>query len=151
MKLLHRIVLLILIAVSFTSLANFMLIQYLQRSMHSDSEEILARTIVQSLRTALVQDVIDGNKLTVTDLLRSIQGHDNPIEYLYVTDTGNKVFAHSFEKGFPQYLVQNLGHGTQPTGIHLDQKFQTRSGLPCILVSTRQKLQTDWLKMHKTY
>lgn len=129
MKLLHRIVLLILIAVSLTSLANFLLIQYLQRSMHSDSEEILAKTVVQSLRSALVQDVIDGNKLTVTNLLRSIQGHDNPIEYLYVTDTGNKVFAHSFERGFPRYLAQNLGHKSRKAGINLDQKFQTSKAL----------------------
>ena len=101
MNLAWRIFLLILITVSVSGLANFLLTQYQQEALHSDSEKILAHTVVQSLRDAMVQEIVNGNKLRVTDLVKSLVGHDNPIEYIFVTDTEHMVFAHSFEQGFP--------------------------------------------------
>lgn len=129
MKLTHRIFLLILLTITLSSLANFLLTQYQEQSLHDDSEKILARTLVESLRDALVQDVIDGNKLRVTSLLQKLKEHDNPIEFLYVTNNGRSVFAHSFEQGFPRYLLPQKNNYQEQPGIHLAHKYQTKNGL----------------------
>ncbi len=129
MKLIHRIFLLILVIISLSTMANFLLTQYQEQALHNDSEKMLARTLVQSLRDVLVQDVIDGNKLRVTNLLRNLKEHDNPIEFLYVTNNGRSVFAHSFEQGFPRYLVQQKNSYPDQSGIHLVHKYQTGDGL----------------------
>jgi len=129
MKLIHRIFLLILVTISLSTIANFLLTQYQEQALHNDSEKILARTLVQSLRDALVQDVIDGNKLRVTNLLRNLKKHDNPIEFLYVTNNGHNIFAHSFEQGFPRYLIHEKNTYLDQPGIHLAHKYQTEDAL----------------------
>lgn len=128
MKITLRIILLILITTSLGALANFLLVKHQADSLHRESEKILAHTLVQSLRDALVQDVIDGNKLRVTDLLRTLQQHNNPIEFLYVSDNNNTIFAHSFEQGFPRYLARDNNH-QHLTGILLSAKYLTHTGL----------------------
>ena len=130
MKLTQRILLLILITILLSILANFLLLQYQEQALHEDSEKILARTIIQSMRDALVQDVIDGNKLRVTNLLRRLKEHDNPIEFLYVTEGDQQnVFAHSFRQGFPRYLVSGDKQHAHLTGISQTGKYQTQQGL----------------------
>lgn len=130
MKLTQRILLLILVTVSLSTLANYLLTEYQEKSLHQDSEKILARTIIQSLRDALVQDVIDGNKLKVKNLLVTLKEHDNPIEFLYVTKgTRHSVFAHSFRKGFPRYLMTQDSPHLNQQEIFLSAKYQTSDGL----------------------
>ena len=129
MTLSWRILILVLITISLSGLANFLLTKYQQESLHIDSEKILVKTIVQSLRDALVQDVIDGNKLRVTNLLRSLESNDNPLEFLYVTSDGHEIFAHSFEQGFPRYLLNQHNASRKNEGIQLINKFQTERGL----------------------
>jgi len=129
MKLVYRIILLLLITVALTALANFLLTHNQKQALHKDSEKILANTLVQSLRAALVQDVIDGNKLRVSNLLTSISGYNNPIEYLYVTDNQHDIFAHSFKQGFPRYLVHPLERHQNRMGVYLGHKFMTDEGL----------------------
>ena len=131
MKLTYRIVLLILVIVSLSTTASFLLTQYQEETLHNDSEKILAFTITQSLRDTLVQDVINGNKLRVTELIRKLKEHDNPIEYIYVTHNGERIFAHSFKQGFPQYLINNASNHSHKnhTGIKLSAKYQTQQGL----------------------
>ncbi len=129
MSLIWRILFLILMITVTTTLANFVLMQYQQERLHYDSEKMLAHTVVQSLRDTLVQDVIDGNKLRVTDMLKNIASHQNPIKYLYVTGTDNRIFAHSFEDGFPRYLIDKEKPKIEPQGIHLVKKYQTQHDL----------------------
>ncbi|VAX12807.1 diguanylate cyclase/phosphodiesterase (GGDEF & EAL domains) with PAS/PAC sensor(s) [hydrothermal vent metagenome] len=129
MKLTHRVFLFILMIISLSSLANFLLTQYQEEALHNNSEKMLAQTLVQSLRDALVQDVIEGNKSRVTTLLRNLKEHDNPIEFLYVTSNGRGVFAHSFEKGFPGYIRHQKDSSRELPGIHLAHKYQTKNGL----------------------
>ncbi len=130
MKLAHRISLLVFIIIIVSTGTNFFLTQYQEQNLYYHSEKILARTLIQSLRDALIQDIIDGNKLRVTNLLRTLREHNNPIEFLYVTQ-GNKhrVFAHSFRKGFPRYLLNNNYTHSQYSSIKLTGKYQTHNGL----------------------
>ncbi len=129
MSLIWRILFLILMITLATTLANFVLMQYQQERLHYDSEKILVHTLVQSLRDTLVQDVIDGNKLRVTNMLKNIASHQNPIEYLYVTGEDNNIFAHSFEDGFPRYLLDKQKPQVEPHGIYLVNKYQTEREL----------------------
>lgn len=129
MKILYRILLLIVAVISLTTITNILLTRHQGEVLNADSEQILSQTLVQSLRDALAQDVIDGNKLRVRDLLLSIKGNNNPIEFLYVTGENHEVFTHSFEQSFPAYLVHNQSKHLNKTGIQLLSKFQTSRGL----------------------
>jgi len=129
MKLSWRILTLVLVTVSGIGTASFFLTNYQQTTLHNDSEKLLAKTVVQSLRDALVQDVIDNNKLRVTNLLKNLQSNDNPIDYLYITTGDHSIFAHSFTEGFPRYLLhQDLKH-FQAKGIYLENKYQTNKNI----------------------
>ena len=134
MKLSWRILLLVLFTTTLSGLGNYFLTQYQGQSLHNNSEKILADTIFQSLRDTLVQDVIDGNKLRVTNVLKKLHNHENPIEYLYITNGGPRhIFAHSFEKGFPRYLLDDnkshLEKHLAQTGIELTKKILTDRGI----------------------
>ena len=129
MKISYRIFLLIIIIILLNGIVNFWLTRHQAEVLNYDSEQLLVRTLVQSLREALVQDVIDGNKLRVNALLRKIKGKETPVEFLYVTDSAHKIFAHSFEQGFPVYLAQQNYRGLKRTGVQLTHKYQTKDGL----------------------
>jgi len=130
MNLTQRIILLILVTITLSSLANFLLSEYQEESLHNDSEKLLARTVIHTLRDAVVQDVINGNRLRVTNLLASLKSNNNPIEFLYITDTRSGVFAHSFQQGFPRYLAQGEEGGHEHNEkLELSAKYQTEQGL----------------------
>lgn len=130
MTIANRIIILILITLSISGLANLLLTRHQSAILHADSEKILAHTVVQSLREAVVQDVINNNKLRVSDLLRSLIRHDNPIEFLYVTrGVNHEVFAHSFTEGFPAFLVSDHDSKIEREGIFLSHKYETVNGL----------------------
>ena len=123
-----RIILLVLTLVSLTALANLWLTNYQGRLLHYKSERILAETIARSLSETLVQDIIDGNRLRVIDQLLRIKNSDIPIDFLYITDESHRVFAHSFERGFPRYLLHNV-NAQESSGTRLIGKYQTDSGV----------------------
>lgn len=134
MRLTQRIFLLILVVISLSTFANLLLAQYHEEASHADSEKILVETIYHSLRDTLIQDVIDGNKLRVTNLLKKLQSHENPIEYIYITSgTAFNIFAHSFKNGFPRYLLADSETHLEKhlflQEIALSQKVQTTQGL----------------------
>ncbi|HFD32353.1 MAG TPA: response regulator [Gammaproteobacteria bacterium] len=129
MKISQRIFLLILAISSISTLTNFLLTRHQGKLLHSNSEYLLAQTVIQSLRRALVQDVIDGNKLRVSELLHSIIQNNNPIEFLYVTTDNHRIFAHSFTQGFPRYLLHQPKQYSNPNGVQLIHKYQLQQGL----------------------
>jgi len=130
MKLSHRIVALVLLITLLNTIANFLITQKQTKALHKQNEQVLVSTLVESLRSALVYDVIDGNRLKVSNLLQSIKKHDSPIAFLYVTNEERSVFAHSFEKQVPQYIsVQSNFTRDEGEGLQLEHKFKTKKGL----------------------
>lgn len=129
MKISHRIFLLIIVTTLLSTLANFLLTRYQGKTLYAESEQLLAQTIVRALRAAVVQEVIDGNKLRVANLLASIKEQDNPIEFLYVTGDQHEIFAHSYPKDFPRFLIHQKHPSLDDPGIHLTHKYQTKQGL----------------------
>jgi len=129
MSISYRIILLVSIITLVLSLFSVLLIRHQISTVLAESEIILASTINESLRDAIVQDVINNNRLRISNLLKRLQTNDNPIEYLYVTGKGKKVFAHSFEQGFPRYLYKTTTSHIDRNKINLVQKYQTNNGL----------------------
>lgn len=129
MKISHRIFLLIIVTTLLSTLTNYLLTRYQGKTLYAESEQLLAQTIVRALRAAVVQEVIDGNKLRVANLLASIKEQDNPIEFLYVTGDQHEIFAHSYPKGFPRFLIHQKHPSLDSPGIHLTHKYQTKQGL----------------------
>jgi PAS domain S-box-containing protein len=128
MKLASRIQLLVVVITLALTLSASLLLRQQSLSLHTHSQKVLAETLISSLRDAIVQDTIDGNSLRVTNVLRSIKRSGNSIEFLYVV-RGGKIFAHSFEKGFPRYLLGSYSVRSDSDAIQLARKFKTETGL----------------------
>ena len=129
MRLTARLQLLILFIVLFSAFSNYILSNYQAKNLHNKSEKLLANTVVSALSDALVQDVINGNKLKVRNLLRKLTQQENPIDFMYITTTDNDVFAHSFDQGFPRYLIESIGSHSDTAGVRLLNKFETSNGV----------------------
>lgn len=131
MKLSWRILLIILVSISLSAVANIWLATYQAKTLHNDSEKLLTSTIVKSLRKAIVRDVIDGNRLRVSNLLKSLVTEDDPIQFLYISTNNHKIFAHSFINGFPRYLLDSKkpNSHSHSNNVELSAKYQTQSGL----------------------
>jgi len=78
-----------------------------------ESQELLARTLVQSMADAITQDVILDQQAKLSHLLQLTltQSYtDSPIEYLYVTGMNGLILAHSYNKGLPEFIYNNIGN-----------------------------------------
>lgn len=129
MKLTWRIQLLVFIIISFSTLATSWLTTYQASTLHKESEKLLATTLVNALRDAIVQDVINNNRLRVTNILKNIVSKNSPIEYLFISTNKQRVFAHSFKNGFPSYLLHDENNHNLTQATNLIRKYQTRKGL----------------------
>jgi len=80
-----------------------------------DSQELLAKTVLQTMVAAASQHVVLGEKDELNHLLESTKNYsDSPIEYLYVTGMDEQLFAHSYQRGIPSFLYENIGE----QGVH---------------------------------
>jgi len=109
MKLSTRLPLIVLtISIVIFAINAFSLRQQLSQQQH-DSQELLANTLIQSMVEAVTHDVILGDQEKLSYLLQRTQDYQNsPIEYLYVTGMNGQIFAHSFNRGIPVFLYDNL-------------------------------------------
>ena len=128
MKLASRIQLLVVLTTLVLSLSAALLLRQQSLNLHTHSQKVLAETLISSLRNAIVQDTIDGNSLRVANVLQNIKHGGTAIEFLYVV-RGGKIFAHSFEEGFPRYLLGSYPGIAPSDSIQLVRKFKTESGL----------------------
>lgn len=107
MKLNHKILMLILGSALISGGGNYFLTQKHAEELYLDTETLLITTLFYSLRDTLIEDIINENKLKVTEQLRNLEAHENPVEFLYVSTNEEQVFSHSFINGFPRYLLTN--------------------------------------------
>lgn len=129
MTLTWRVLLLIFSSLFINTILILYLSSYQQKSLHEEREEEYVKILVNSLSDSIVRDVIDGNKLRVTDLLKELKNNSKSIEYLYVMDNTHSLFTHSFTKGFPRYLYKNFSHNGNNSGdVILAHKYKTKNG-----------------------
>ncbi|HFU74749.1 MAG TPA: diguanylate cyclase, partial [Arcobacter sp.] len=131
MSLVVRIIILIAISITVNTLILIFLSLNQQKSLYESTEKLFISTLIQNLRDTLVRDVIDRNVLRTTNLLNVIKNNNPLIEFVFITDDHNNVFAHSFEKGFPRYLYNELKvHiDNHDKVLHISNKFQTETKL----------------------
>lgn len=130
MKLSQRILILVLSTTLLLGLLNLFISKYQDKNLYRDSENILVQSISQILSDTLVQDVISGNKLRITDILRKLHDNENSIEFIYITNVDRSIFAHSFKQGFPRYLtIKHDRKKLRKSDSTLEGKYLTENGL----------------------
>lgn len=131
MRLQSRILLLVVILCLVLGGGIFFLFQKMQQQQQQQAQFILAKTVVQSLSDTLADKVLNGNHFAVNQLLERLQSYDeNPIEYIYLTDIHNQIFAHSYGNMIPRFLIDHLHvHKQQVSHVTKIAEYQTERGL----------------------
>lgn len=115
--------------VFLSGIANIFLIRFQSESLHENSEILFAETVTQSLSETLIRDVIDGNKITVSNKLQKFISRENPVEFLFIVNSRNEIFSHSFTGGFPKYLLSREKNSHQSSKISLINRYKLENGL----------------------
>ena len=128
MKITTKLLLLVSGIVLFTFIGNSYFVKYQLLEYFKNSQVEWVGTLTNSLSESVAQDTINGNKVHVRELLKRLAA-DEAVEYVYVTDMDGQLFTHSFDKGFPRFLSNNLSkHSDVINDYHFDARFQTKQG-----------------------
>lgn len=106
----------------FVSVNQFILQKYL-----NDSQNEWINTLTLAIAEGISLDVINSNPLNTRKQLKNIIEIDKAFEYAYVTDFNGDLFVHTFNQGFPRYLLEHINK-VQNDGAHIDIKFSTKDG-----------------------
>lgn len=129
MSLSLRIIILILISIVINTALIIFLSLNQQKNLNETFEKKFVSSTVQLLSDSLIRDIIENNVLKTNNVLKVVKNNNEIIEFIYVTDTNNNIFAYSFEDGFPKYLIDSRQIETNDNNINLINRFQTDSGL----------------------
>ena len=128
MKITTKLLLLVSGIVLLIFIGNSYFVKYQLLKYFKNSQIEWVGTLTNSLSESVAQDTINGNKVHVRELLKRIAA-DEAVEYVYVTDMHGQLFTHSFDKGFPRFLSNNLSkHSDVINDYHFDARFQTKQG-----------------------
>lgn len=115
------ILLSILFAVATIGLNQILLQRYL-----ADSQAEWINTLTNAIAEGISLDTINGNALHAREQLKTIVQLDKALEYAYITDFDGKLFVHTFEKGFPRFLLEHITKGHDMR--HNNLSFMTVNG-----------------------
>lgn len=127
MTLYSKIIILVLTALVLNSSLNIYLSIKQQKSINNTLETNIINNTLQLLSHSLVRDIIENNTLKVTNTLKLITRNNDIIEFIYVTDIKNNIFAYSFDKGFPKYLLNSREKLSKNKDISLINIFKANS------------------------
>jgi len=71
--------------------------------------ELEGNFIATTLKEALVKQVARGEAVAVLDAIEKVVKNNSHIEYIFMVDFNDRLFAHSFVDGFPKELEPWLG------------------------------------------
>ncbi len=128
MTLTNKLLLLVVGVITLTLVGSYYF-QSRQIRHHLEKSQLeWVETLTRSLSEGIAKDSINGNKIPVREVLLRIV-KDETIEFAYVTDMNGELFAHSFDKGFPRFLFENLFHHTETiNSSHFNHKYLTKQG-----------------------
>ena len=129
MRLSNKLILLVVSILFFIFIGVFYF-QSTQIRKHLTSSQLeWVDTLSNSLSESIARDTINGNKLSVTELLQRLV-KDDAVEYVYVTDMDGQLFAHSFKKGMPRFLLESIKkHSSTISKSHIDKIYETKQGI----------------------
>jgi len=130
MKLSTRLPLIVLVISAIIFTINAVGFRQQMAQQQYESQETLARTLVQSMADAVIQDVYLDRQANLSHLLQLTLAQsyeDTPIEYLYVTGMNGLILAHSYHKGLPEFIYNNIANHTSSLndsgGMNLVAKY----------------------------
>lgn len=128
MSLTNKLILLV-ISIIFLTLMGSFYFQSTQVRQHLQKSQLeWVDTLTTSLSESVATDTINGNKLAVAELLQRIV-KDDSIEFAYVTGMSGELFAHSYNKGFPRFLLERISmHSETIDAPHFDNNYKTKQG-----------------------
>ncbi|MBW9256693.1 MAG: PAS domain-containing protein [Candidatus Thiodiazotropha sp. (ex. Lucinisca nassula)] len=93
---------------ALATIAIALLLSDLYSDSYRDFVEQHSRGLHQVLAESLANRVVQGDALELRDVLEQVRNSEAGLAYLYVTDFDGKLFAHTFENGFPRALLPTL-------------------------------------------
>ena len=106
----------------FASVNQFILQKYL-----NDNQNEWVNTLTLAIAEGISLDVINSKPLNARKQLKNIIELDEAFEYAYVTDFNGDLFVHTFNQGFPRYLLEQINK-VQNYDTYVGIKFSTKDG-----------------------
>ena len=95
------------IGISISIIVDGIMKNFMQNEMKNRGF-FIARMVAENI----ADRIFTGDVIFVSEYLKNIAANTKDMEYLYIEDFNNKIFAHSFDGGFPRALLKN--HGEYP-------------------------------------
>ena len=108
MKLSSKIVWLVASLALLFGIATSLLLQDTVQRYAGESERQWSGSLVHAIAEGVARDTIDGNRLPVRRQLQRLVAEDEALAYIFLTDFDGRLFAHSFDNGFPRALLTRL-------------------------------------------
>lgn len=106
MKFSHKIVLTVGGLLLAYGLISAVLLSRLIQDRLLEEQSAWSSTLTTALAEGIVRDSLSGDALHVRETLRNIVRAEDRVAYAYVVDFEGRLFAHSFDAGFPKALSQ---------------------------------------------
>lgn len=105
MRLSNRIALVIGIVLATSIISSMAIVgKKLQYNNH-ENFQLWSQTLTESLAESVADDTINGNVIRVREILNAVISKNGTLEYAFLTDFDNRVFAYTFNNGFPEKLL----------------------------------------------
>ncbi len=98
------ILLIVAVALGLGLSSSFLVSQMMKKAMDRQLRD-QAMLAAQTLAEHITHSVIDGEVISAREAMIEIVNRMETIKYVYIIGFDNKVFAHTFEGGFPKALV----------------------------------------------
>lgn len=123
MKLATRIILLIALITLLMGMLTIIFSAPVIKQGFQEIDHEWTKSLTGSLSEGIANDTINGNASRVRQIIEAVVLKNKELEYAYVVDFEQRLFAHTFKEGFPQKLF-NTATSTdeQLTTLQLDGK-----------------------------
>jgi len=127
MRLSSKIALLIVFLACLFGITSATVTSWLMQQRLTTSQDHWTETLIHAISEGIARHTINGDILPVQAQLTSIISQDEALEYAYIIDFNDTIFAHSFSDGFPRFLttLEHEQHSAQHQRVHL---FNTTRG-----------------------
>ncbi len=108
MKLSTKIIWLVAGLALLFGLATSLLLRDTVQRYASESARDWSASLVHAIAEGVARNTIDGNSLPVRRQLQRLVREDDVLAYIFLIDFEGRLFAHSFDSGFPRALLPRL-------------------------------------------
>lgn len=133
MKLSSRFAILILLVLSAVTTVSIIIVGTQLTKHDNESMQQWSETLTAILAESIASDTINGNVIRVREVLGNVVAKHTALEYAFLTDFDNRVFAYTFKGGFPEKMLElTSAEVKQNKLIKLDNKELHNFSYPLI-------------------